>query len=803
MRYEAPSEAVTAAVDFVAEEPGGRYAAVITGEFGANEIQSIPGRLQAVSSFAETGQVVVSLATQEIARGTLGTDYSFRLLGSAHTVHRETRTGQVERLYFVDHQALPARFSTAASLTHPHRATAFFGRRRELEQLGAQIDLARLVTVLGSTGAGKSSLLHRFGAEAGERFPDGIAHIDLSPLDQMALVAPTITRVLDASKLPGEDHLDAVLAHLSRRRFLLMLDNVEHVLAETSRIVSAILSACPEVALVVGSQRPLRLPSEARLRIPGLEVPTGEPDWRSAQEFDAVALFVDRAQLLEPRYRMNDQDAPTIAAICRKLDGNPLAIELAAAKISTFSPRQILTRLNDRLLLLTDPAPSRPVRQRSLKASLDWAYGLLSDNAKTLLRRVSVFAGGFSTDQALAVCCDERLPETQAIEAFEELVDVSLAVSLPSNVVEKRFRLNESVRLYAARLHHQGDAAGKFEARHREWCAGLCMEAAGGLAGSDQILWLERLDAHMDDVRELIEHHCSVGGDGGVAIRSLISVYNYFFLRHYLMDGFRLASRVVDARTCKGIPDLSRVENLASILAGRLGDFDAAREYGLRSAWTARGQGDKQGVAKARLSLGACYEDLGRFAKAHRHAKWAVDVFRRSGAETSLIKALINLAGIEPYLGLLADAQQHLAEAARRLERNPNSALEAYLRQNSAHVALAMGRPGEALPLVASALATFVEAQDLFAVCTSLRNAAHALESIGEFALASRFCGANRKLMHDLEQRLRPHEANALERLTERLRRALGNEAHDREIFLGSESSMEGLIAYLHELSGI
>jgi tetratricopeptide (TPR) repeat protein len=274
----------------------------------------------------------------------------------------------------------------------------------------------------------------------------------------------------------------------------------------------------------------------------------------------------------------------------------------------------------------------------------------------------------------------------------------------------------------------------------------------------------------------------------------LMSVYQYFVLRHYLIEGLRIASKVIDAPKVPECPELARVMNMASFLAQPLGDSEAAREYALRSIALARRLGDKSLVARARTTLGFVEEDTGRPVRARRHYLQAVAVFRRLDQEVFLTKLLINLAGVEPDLGLHKEAREHLVEAEALLKRHPDPTLRGYLHQNFAHLELASGAPRSSLSHTVESLKILDAAQDLNGIATSLRNAAYALEALGRLDRAAIFVGAARGSARRMEQKIRPDHEAAFQRLSVRISQNMGAEVFREFVFEGGEASVSDLV---------
>lgn len=787
-----PSQAVAAAVRVVATSKGAIAAAVGAGEFDPQNANPTFDRLKGVVAMAEPGQVVMTLAAQELARGALPTEYEFASLGS-----HDVGLGGLERLFLVRHPDLRRKPHEPKRTSNGVRTTIFIGRSRELEELRRVIDLSHVVSLTGPSGIGKSALLDRYLTDVEGEYPDGAVKVDLSPIAQPDLVGPTLVRELGAPKLVGESHEEALVAYFRPRRALLILDNAEHVLGEVRRYVSALADACNDLAIVVGSQRPLRVAGETRFKLEGLQVPAYAEDWRAMEEYDAIALFVDRAQLVDPRFRLSSENAAAVAMLCQRLDGIPLAIELAASKTQALSPRQILDRLDDRFLLLKDKDSGRPDRQQTLETTVDWGYSHLRNEAKLLLRRLSIFNGAFTVDEAAAVVADSELPFDSVLGAFEELIDGSMFALSTVRSAEKRFYLTETIRIYARKRLREAGEEGRMTESHERWCASLADRAREGISGPSQITWLERLDASYEDLRAVIIRNAAPKQDCHLAVRMLMSINQYFFLRSYLSEGLRLVKKVADTRGCQSAPEFSRVLNLGALLASHLGDDETSRAFTIRGLKRARKEGNVSALSLIRSTLAFRAAELGRPAKSRRHYLAAIRGFRQVGDHVRLLKVLISVAAIEADLGYYDETQQHLDEAATLFAYYQDPSVRGFFHQNSAHVALTLRHPMEALRHSRMALEIFGGAEEPGGYATSLRNAAYAYEMMGDMWNATRFAGAAVTAAKRVEHRETAY-LEALDGLMERLRARLGSN-YMMEFLRGTDATFEELLRILDE----
>jgi len=358
---------------------------------------------------AHGGQVLLTAATQEVVQDTLPRGAGLKSLGE----HRLRDLDRPEPVYQLLHPSLPAEFDEIRSAEYlptnlPLQLTSFVGREKEMADLDELLRSSRLLTVTGAGGVGKTRLALQVAAEMVEQFQDGVWLVELGPLSDSALVPQALAAALKVREEPGRTLVQTLTDHLKPRSVLLVLDNCEHLLDACARISDTILRSCPRVKILATSREGLGIAGEMSFRIPSLSMP--DPlQHRTAQSlsgFESVLLFLDRARAAQPSFALTDQNAPAVAQICSRLDGIPLAIELAAARVKAMSVDQISARLDDRFRLLTGGSRTALPRQQTLRATIDWSYDLLSEKEKVLLRRLSVFAGGWTLEAAEKVCAD-------------------------------------------------------------------------------------------------------------------------------------------------------------------------------------------------------------------------------------------------------------------------------------------------------------------------------------------------------------------------------------------------------------
>ncbi|HEX9091999.1 MAG TPA: adenylate/guanylate cyclase domain-containing protein, partial [Anaerolineales bacterium] len=366
-------------------------------------------RVQRIMSAGHGGQTLLSQATQELVRDELPENLSLRDLGE----HRLKDLIHPEHIYQLNIPGLPDEFppiQTLDSYRHnlPVQLTSFIGREKEMAEIKQALAEHHLVTLTGPGGAGKTRLSLQVAAELIDGFADGVWFVDLAPLTDPAFVPHAMASALNLREEGAAPLMDLLANYLQRRELLIVLDNCEHLVEASARAADLLLHASPQLKIIATSREGLGLAGEKTFPVPSLSFSSiRHPSPAALSQYEATRLFIDRALLVQPHFSVNNENAPAVAQICYRLDGIPLAIELAAARVKAMSPEQIATRLDDSFRLLTGGSRTALIRQQTLRAMIDWSWELLSDNERRLLQRLSVFAGGWTLEAAETVCAGE------------------------------------------------------------------------------------------------------------------------------------------------------------------------------------------------------------------------------------------------------------------------------------------------------------------------------------------------------------------------------------------------------------
>ncbi len=418
----------------------------------------------------------------------------------------------------------------------PSQGTSFVGREKELDDIKGLLGSARLVTLLGMGGLGKTRLSLQAAAELLHQFPDGVWFLDLSPITDPALAFSEAAQVLGVREEPDRPLLQTLCNHLKNKRLLMVFDNCEHLIKASADLAHAVVKAAPHVRLAASSREALRIPGERAYPIMPLPVPKVGDSVAVLLQSTAVRLFVARAQAHKPSFELDDSNAAAVAELVSRLEGIPLALELAAARVRALSIADINKRLNDRYKLLTGGARVHQERQQTLRALVDWSYDMLPDSEKTLLNRLSVFKGGWDMEAAEAVCGTDPLDPMDVLDLLTNLVEKSLVI-MEEGEETSRYKMLETIRDYAREKLEESGELGAVAATHCQYYFAMAKEANRGQSGSKQGAWLDRLEAEIDNLRAAIALANSGGVENVIAVKLAVALQGFWILRGYATEG--------------------------------------------------------------------------------------------------------------------------------------------------------------------------------------------------------------------------------------------------------------------------
>jgi len=754
--------------------------------------------------------------------------------------------GPARRLDFARRQSLPLQL------------TRFVGRERALADLAQVLAGTRLLTLTGPPGVGKTRLALQLAEETSDVFPDGVGLVDLAPLADPFLVPRAVAEVLGVQEQPRRPLVETLADALYAQRLLLVLDNCEHLVEAGAALADSLLRACPRLTILATGREALGIGGEHAWPVPSLTVPSDVPaatvDALAAlRQSEGVQLFVERVHAAVPSFTLTERNARAVVQICRRLDGIPLALELAAARVRVLSVEQLAARLDDagigrgdastdaRFRLLTGGSRAALPRQQTLRAAIDWSYALLREPERRLLRQASVFAGGWTLEAAETVCSDDGLAADEVLELLQALVDKSLVIA-DAEGMEARYRLLDTLRQYATERLRDADEETVVRGRHLAWYAALSEELGRRIDAGQQRVWLERLEREHDNFRAALTWSLAARGEDAADAREraelglrLAGALGWFWYLHsYLEEGRRWLHEVLAASAQAPAAPRARALALAGLLAENQGDYRHAETLLQDSLAHARQTDDMPGVARALTVLGLVARNLGDYEEATAllaeglataracgecwiemvSLLWLGSVARYQGdvqRATELLDASLAVSRelgdesirlrILSHRGMVAHAQGHEQQATELLEESLELARHINSKWGAAValidlgiVAHAQGDPGRAAAECVDGLRLFRDVGDRWGITRGLHTLGRIAADVGDVARAARLYVASARLREAIGAPPRLAERPAYERDLATVRAKLGETAFAAAHAAGETMSIEAAI---------
>ena len=616
-------------------------------------------------SVGHGGQVLLSQTTRDLVEHDLPDGVHLRDLGE-YRLKDLQRPGRLYQLVTAD---LPAEFPPLKTLdicfnNLPVQFTPLIGREQEVAAVQnlLQREHVRLVTLTGPGGTGKTRLGLQVAAELCDPFIDGVYFVNLAPISDTAFVIPTIAQTLSLHEVAGQSLPEHLKEDLHQKHLLLVLDNFEQVVSAAPQLVD-LLTACPKLKLLVTSREVLHVRAEHEFVVPPLALPdpTHLPDLAELSHYAAVALFLQRARVVKPNFQLTAVNARAIAEICVHLDGLPLTIELAAARVKLFPPQALLARLEQRLQVLTSGARDAPARQQSLRNTIEWSYKLLDAQEQRLFRRLSVFVGGCTLQAIEAVCAvlDKSNGAGQVLNGVASLIDKSLLQQTEQEGDEPRLVLLETIREYGSEVLAASREMETTRQAHALYYLTLAEEAEPELAGPQQAMWLERLEREYDNLRSTLRwflERGEVGHSIELALRLAGALRRFWEVRGHWSEGWNFLERALAGSKGVAVPVQLKALKAAAHLAYVRSDNDRAEALSEECLARCRELGDTAGMALSLRLLGLIASSRCNFVVAYSRTEESLALFREVGDKEGTAWSLNNLAKIVSQQGEYAKA---------------------------------------------------------------------------------------------------------------------------------------------------
>ncbi|HEX2739681.1 MAG TPA: helix-turn-helix domain-containing protein [Rubrobacter sp.] len=723
--------------------------------------------------------------------------HTVRSLAEALQLSEQERTVLTEAVPSRDGDSPEAAVTPMSTL--PSSLTPLLGREREVEEIDKLLRRAavRLLTLTGPGGIGKTRLVTEVARMADGDFPDGVAFVALAPLGDAALVMPTVSQVLGLREVAGVHPIESLRQHLREKTFLLVLDNFEHV-AEAAPEVVDLLGSCPNLSVLVTSRAPLRVRGEREYSVSSLAVPdpTRLPEADEVARTPAAELFVERAEEASPSFELTEANAASVAAICWRLDGLPLALELAAAQTRFLGPTALLSRL-DRALE-AGGARDLPERQRTMRSTLDWSHDLLHEPEKELFRRLSAFAGGFTLETAEDVGAAGSVEAEDVFVLLGNLVEQSLVVVETTLEGRTRYRMLEPVRQYALERLRESGEADEARKRHVRHFLALAEQAEPHIKGLDQATWLDRLETENDNLRAAIGWSIETG-DAQSASRFGWVLSMYWVMRSRHSEG-RLWMEQTVARN--DLPDETRAKALWALAACVYGSGDDERLMAISEEGVAVSRRVRDARAEAYLvgMGGFAALQLGDLDRATRDLEESLRLDRELGDDWAAAHILTHLAVVPFRQGNFPRVAAYAEEALELTERTGDRLAANIALYLLAQSALASGEHEQARVYFRDALVLTFEVSDLTNAAYCLQGLAAVAEAQGEPSRAATLLGAAEALLEAVgTHHYAQMDHELYDRVADAARERLGEPAWTSARREGRAMSFDEVVAYVRE----
>ena len=635
----------------------------------------------------------------------------------------------------------------------PFQLTSFIGRKDVITELSEQLTQARLITLTGVGGTGKTRLAIQIGSDLIQSFEDGVWFVGLGDIDTAGYVEKHVASTLGLQEAPGQPLIESLKNYLQNKQLLLILDNCEHLIDASAKLIETLLVVSTDLKVIATSREVLGVAGELvrvlqPLSMPDINIAANS---RELREYEAVSLFIERLLPQQPEFILNDENAPIIAEICQRLDGIPLAIELAAAQANLLSPKEILTRLSDRFQLLTKGSRTALPHHQTLQAAVDWSYDLINEREKMLLHRVSIFGSSFSLEAAESICAGEGLEQADVYTLMRDLIDKSL-VYVDRQTDEIRYRLLETIREYALkRLAESGDED-RLRSAHRSFYLGLAEEAEPHLKRADQVIWFERLELEAEHIRAALGYSLQENQIDEL-IRIAVALQWFWFARGHQREGRDWYERAIEASENAADDLKAKLYYNASALTWNMGEYEETERLAHEALKLCTTTGDKWGEAYSHSRLAIVAEFQGNYEQSEASYNRSLEIAREID-DSWLISVLVNnLAEIERRKGEFDSAEALVREGLDLSNQRGDTWCSSQLSFSLGVVKYEQEAMSDAAQLFEEALEHKRELNDNWGVANLLYSLGRVKTKLGDLPAAIDLYSQSRSLYDELGER--------------------------------------------------
>jgi len=663
-------------------------------------------RVARLLAIGHGGQVLVSASAADLAQAEMPAGASLRNLGA----QRLKDLAHPEQVFQLDAEGLPSDFPPLRSLDAlpnnlPIQVTSFLGRDEDVAEVKKLLEKTRLLTLAGTGGVGKTRLALQVGAELLDQHPDGVWFVDLAGLQDPDLIASEMAAVLGVRVGADRSLVESIIYSLKPKQVLIILDNCEHVVETAAQITSSIIKGAPQVRVLTTSREGLGIAGEVVHRVSPLAVPKSGAGMtaEAAKQFGAVALFVDRATAANTRFALTDADAPVVVDICRSLDGIPFAIELAAARVKAMSVVNLAERLTERFRILTGGDRTALPRHQTMRALIDWSYNLLNERERTLVNRVSVFAGGWTIEAASEICADETIESWEILDMISSLVDKSL-VQAEIGGTSERYRLLDSTWRYALEKLGEAGESERINRKHAEYFLKLAQEADDAWESTPSKVLIEQMEPELDNFRAAMDWALTKRNDVVVGRALAAALRELWIGVGSRREGARWINLAIEAQP-DAPPDAVSVKLWMGFALNNEALGAAQQEAAERALAQAEALDDRKLLAQAQIQLGFALDRRGRFDEAEAEYVKAVPLLRETKTTKKLASCLSWWSIIFWIRGDAKAAQKGFEEAISLAKSFGDEQMTATVLGNVAELSFSQGDIDKAISVAEEALA--------------------------------------------------------------------------------------------------
>lgn len=598
-------------------------------------------RSQRIMSVAHGGQILLTQEVYDAVKDNLESNISFKDFG-------ERKMKDIllpEHVYQLVAENIPSEFpplksQDARQNNLPSSLTEFIGRRKEINEIKKLFPKIRLLSLIGAGGTGKTRLAIQLVTELIDEFDNGVWIIEFSPVTDPELVVKEISSVLNLKEDPGTDLMESLKEFLKDKKILLLFDNSEHLLNKCAQIAENLLSYCPGLKIISTSREPFNSKGETLYRIPPLSIPDKikNESFEILAEYESVKFFLERANSINPNFILTEENIYTVAEICKKLDGIPLAIELAAKRVNVLSAEKILERLNDRFRLLTGGSATALPRQKTLKALIDWSYDLLSPAEQLLLQRLAIFMGGWTLEAAEEICSDDSIDQYEILDLMTGLHDKSL-ITYKDNEKNGRYGILESIKYYA--LEKIKDSTSDFQ-KHLDYFLNLSSYPKQKLKKLGLMQWLELVEPELDNIRSNIQW--ATENNPVESVRLVINAFDFWLNKGYLQEGYETSFKVSEMVHPEDNKLKADLYYRIARFCYELGKIDELAKYSEEALNLYREINDKEGIVRTLNTLGLKYYTELDYNNASKLNEEALSISKEINSKDDIANSLYNLS---------------------------------------------------------------------------------------------------------------------------------------------------------------